>query len=277
MSNVKIGYDVELLYVGSDPERDGGYIVPPAWCEGTKREPIRIPTCPGYWQRDGVALELNGVPTINAKSFTRGCVQQLNAAQTATQEGTYLSYFSEGLLDEYTFQSRYGQEIGCEPDYNAWSEKINPPPTPDRLLYNRFAGGHLHFSWQGSDRATDREKFKVVRTLDLVLGPIFVGLDANCKRRRVYYGQAGSCRLKPYGVEWRVPDNSWFTSITGRFVHSMFDRVNRVIPRMFDYADQLRRKQPRVINECILAINVGDKGALANIDAFVQADLDACN
>ncbi len=266
---VKIGYDVEIFYAKSGWDMVA-YIVPPLWCEGTKQAPIKIPNGVGFWQRDGVALELNGMPTTGYRTFSRNATIQLNAA--LLKDGYFLSSSSEAQLDEETFlTSPAARDIGCEPDYNAWTEKINPPPSYHSLGRNRYAGGHLHFSWPRSRSASRDEKFQMVRTLDLLLGSLVLEKEKpSC--RRDHYGRSGACRLKPYGVEWRAPDNSWFLNSRIGWSRKLFNLANLAINMPF-YADSLHHKNPHIVEEHICAFNESNRTIVAEINTIVKADL----
>lgn len=267
---MKIGYDVEVFYGNS---RRADSIIPPLWCEGTKSEPVKIPNGPGYWQRDGVALELNGVPTTGYHTFAKNAATQLSIAM-AQADGyrLHLMFCADSVLDDLVLDSPAARDIGCEPDWNAWTEKINPPQDYMNLGNRRFAGGHLHFSWPGSWKASIREKFQMVRTLDLLLGSLVIRGEEGTGLRRNYYGRSGACRIKPYGVEWRVPDNSWFLSSSVSWAKQLFSMANKAA-EVPTYADLLRKKNPVLIEEHMSAINSSDFDAANDIHTLLVEDL----
>jgi hypothetical protein len=90
--------------------------------------------------------------------------------------------------------------FGCEPDYNAWTEKENKKPRPPHE-HMRSAGGHIHVE-------TNKNPFHVAKMMDLHLGVPSVVMDEGEDRRKMYGGM-GSCRVKPYGVEYRTLSNFW--------------------------------------------------------------------
>ena len=100
-------------------------------------------------------------------------------------------------------------EFSCDPDMNAYT-KTQQIMNPDNVGNLRTAGGHVHIGIVFNDHRamTMAEKLQIVKLLDVYLGVPSVLLDPNKIRRRLY-GQAGSFRSKPYGLEYRVLSNFW--------------------------------------------------------------------
>jgi hypothetical protein len=110
-------------------------------------------------------------------------------------------------------------EFGCLPDMDAYSLTEKTPPRDDYHNDVRYIGGHLHkqlneysaTNYEKELTAEERMMFAAYVTLqlDIKLGLPLVGMlgrnnDYGEPSRRAYYGQAGSFRLKDYGVEYRV-------------------------------------------------------------------------
>jgi hypothetical protein len=117
--------------------------------------------------------------------------------------------FDEDVWDN---ASSTAKELGCSPDFNAWTGMCNPPPSCRENPRLRTAAGHLHFGWT-SDRAPNDVKhighaYDFVKQLDFFLGLWSTRKDPS-NIRRALYGKAGACRVKPYGVEYRVLSNFW--------------------------------------------------------------------
>lgn len=87
----------------------------------------------------------------------------------------------------------------CDPDYNAYTEDVNPRPEGTKTNL-RSAGFHVHV---GYDNKNVKKSLKIIKALDIFLGIPSVLLDKDTKRRSLY-GKAGSFRLQPWGVEYRV-------------------------------------------------------------------------
>jgi hypothetical protein len=91
------------------------------------------------------------------------------------------------------------QLFGCDPDYNAYTENANPKPKGEKGTL-RSAGCHIHIGYPKFNAITS---VQIVKYLDAYLGLPSVILDPD-KKRRSLYGKAGSFRLQPWGVEYRV-------------------------------------------------------------------------
>jgi hypothetical protein len=105
------------------------------------------------------------------------------------------------------------KELGCDPDFSAYT--LLPNPTPDNTRLFRTGAGHVHVGW-GSDIPTDNEDHieicaNFVKALDATVGMFMTVIDTD-PRRRELYGKAGAFRPKPYGVEYRTPSNLWLTT-----------------------------------------------------------------
>lgn len=199
------------ITVGADPELfivDGKGMVGSAigLLGGTKEVPRVVPR--GAVQEDNVLAEFNIDPASTEEEF----VHNLNAVRTTLNlllpEGLYTSVLTSHEYDEDVLTSFGPQalEFGCDPDFNAYTGSVNPPPGARTTL--RTAGGHIHV---GYPRANQLDSNDVIRAMDLFLGVPSVLLD-NDTRRRSLYGRAGACRYKNYGVEYRTLSNFWLGS-----------------------------------------------------------------
>lgn len=203
--------------VGCDPELfvldDKGNLVSAAGLiPGTKEEPFKVPG--GAIQVDGMAVELNGDPTDNFNDFWNNVQKCRNAIVEHLPKGySLLSVpsveFSKEVFDAAPEDAKI---LGCTPDWNAWEMAVNPVPDTENTPYLRTAAGHLHFGWTEDADVFDSQHmmhcFDLVKQLDWYLGAWSVGVDKD-KRRRELYGKSGACRVKSYGVEYRVLSNFW--------------------------------------------------------------------
>lgn len=89
-------------------------------------------------------------------------------------------------------------EIGCMPDFNAYTECENQKPLqyPDN---HRVAGSHIHIGYDNPDVETS---IKLIKFFDLCCGVPSILHDRDTFRRTLY-GKAGSFRLPKYGAEAR--------------------------------------------------------------------------
>jgi len=148
------------------------------------------------------------------------------------------------------------QLFGCEPDYNAWTKKINPKPvTEDENL--RSAGGHIHV---GSDVAK-RDAIAVIRAMDLFLGVPSVAMDKGTLRRKLY-GKAGSFRPKPYGAEYRTLSNFWIFS--DELIQWAYDGTQAAL-NFVENGGIIRDDDAFLIQRCINTSNLEDMRHLQNI------------
>ena len=121
---------------------------------------------------------------------------------------------------------------GCDPDYDAYTLSRK---APDEYRDNhRFTAGHIHLGLAHSymEKSLLPKKTieappeelvmnaaEVARMLDIVLGiPVVAMLGKTYAEgeawRRQFYGQAGSFRLQPHGIEYRVPSaRLWLSPI----------------------------------------------------------------
>lgn len=121
--------------------------------------------------------------------------------QIAQSNGMGISVMSSSVLEEEWLNTDAAKVFGCQPDIDAYSG-FNKRPEPAGNL--RTAGGHIHVGYESDfDMASDLAKW-----MDIFLGVPSVIMDGDDQRRKLY-GQAGSYRAKPYGIEYRTLSNFW--------------------------------------------------------------------
>ena len=207
---------------GADPElfvrNKGALVSAHGMVPGTKKDPH--PVKRGAVQVDGMALEFNIEPATNFKDFSRNINQVLRDLKAMIPDDhefdiTPVAKFSRQVMLDAPDEAL---ELGCDPDYNAWKDKVNDTPNLPRLRGTgdfRTASGHLHIGWtEGQDPFSANHKeacIKVVKQLDCSLGLMSIFLDPgeDSRQRRYLYGRAGAYRPKEYGVEYRVLSNFW--------------------------------------------------------------------
>jgi hypothetical protein len=186
----------------------------------------------GWSQVDGMAAEFNIPPVSTFKDFNRHIEGTLKALGALLHEGHELRAVPAVTFSEEVFDAApdKAKELGCSPDYNAWTGKINPPPKDAANPFLRTASGHLHIGWtEGADISDNQHVMNcrdVVKQFDWYLGGWSLKLDPDPVRRRLY-GEAGAMRFKSYGVEYRVLSNFWVTSRDRRLV--VWNRMQQAI------------------------------------------------
>jgi hypothetical protein len=99
-------------------------------------------------------------------------------------------------------------EFGCLPSFNVYG--ISGMGADPFKTENRFAGGHIHFGFNG-EKLSEDAIVTIVKVLDAILGVVGVSLFENIDNpiRRQYYGLASEHRLPPWGLEYRVLSDAW--------------------------------------------------------------------
>lgn len=205
------------ILIGADPElfvkKNGVYVSGHNLIEGTKDKPFKVPF--GAVQVDGMALEFNIDPASTQEEFLHNIKSVKKTLKKMVPDYELVALPVADFDPEY-FANEVPPEakvLGCDPDYNAWTGKINEPPKADAPF--RTASGHIHIGWTEGADVNDPYHFSdcmtLVRQLDYTLGMYSLLWDKD-NRRRNLYGQAGAFRPKPYGVEYRVMSNMWLNS-----------------------------------------------------------------
>lgn len=258
---------VEGFTFGCDPElfvtdENGKLVSAVDLIPGTKQEPHKVDK--GAVQVDGMAAEFNIDPAGSFNEWNDNIVTVLRQLKGMLPRGYGFRIepavrFSQSVMDA---QPASAKELGCNPDFNAWSGEINPYPdtTEDPLL--RTASGHVHVGWCGDDPMPVTDDIHVghcrdlVKQLDWFLGAWSVQKDSDVTRRKLY-GKAGAFRPKPYGVEYRVLSNFWITSKQLR--KEVWNRLQAAVDAMrhSEYSKGAYSKFNGGIQDII---NTGDKG-----------------
>lgn len=211
MSKILIGCDPELFIYNSVSGLpvSAHDIIP-----GTKAEPHKVTA--GAIQVDGVAAEFNIEPAASLDEFrdsiflVKGalwrCIRKVSPKYILKAEPT--CKFTKRLWDAIPQEAK---ELGCTPDFNAYTMTINEKPHTDKFM--RTGSGHIHISWGEEIKDPDSDEHfencaKLTKHLDAHLYPNSLVWDPDEERRELY-GKVGCFRPKPYGVEYRVLSNAW--------------------------------------------------------------------
>ena len=204
------------ILVGADPElfvknpNSGEFISAHGMVPGTKYDPYKVDK--GAIQVDGMALEFNIDPARTVDEFVQNITEVQKTLRSYVPTGYSIVaepavVFTSEVMDAAPEEAK---ELGCEPDFNAYTSQANPRPDGSSGL--RTASGHVHIGWtNGADLRSENHREDaetVVKQLDYVLGLYSLLWDPDNTRRSMY-GKAGAYRLKSYGVEYRVMSNRW--------------------------------------------------------------------
>lgn len=236
---MRLGADPEIFLCNKDK-----LISVVGLVDGNKSHPLQVAYLPqGFTiQQDNVALEF-GIPPAGTRA---DFVQYIRTVMEAGKEhckGLSYSNKSCAVFDEDQMQTAEAHVFGCEPDFNAWTNRINPSPKPPHP-FMRSAGGHVHVE-------TTLPPTSVVRNLDLFLGVASVLMDKSGGPRRKLYGMPGAYRKKSYGVEYRTLSNFWI--FDDKLIEWVWNETNRAL---FALRDGYRCNDP-LVRKCIAT---GDEG-----------------
>lgn len=204
------------ILVGCDPEvfvrKDGMFHSAFGLIQGDKKNPQKVHR--GAVQVDGMALEFNIDPAATEDEFLINVQDVFATMRNMVPEfelvAVPVAFFDPKHLAE---QPPAALELGCDPDYNAWTSKANDRPDGDRPM--RTASGHVHIGWSNGEDVNSADHVErcemVAKQMDFYLGLPSLLYDDDVRRREMY-GKAGACRYKPYGVEYRTLSNAWLNS-----------------------------------------------------------------
>lgn len=220
IQNYLIGSDVEVFVVNTVT---GEVISAEGLIGGTKKKPKPLERNGCAVQEDNVMAEFNVPPTTDPQDMYDNIVYVLNYLTNSLPEGFDVKIIPAAKLDEKYLKTPQAMEIGCDPDYNAWTKMRNIPPDIETLEGLRSCGGHIHI---GYDNPTKAMSIKLIKALDLFLTVGSIIKDRDILRRQIY-GKAGAYRIKPYGVELRTLSNFWISSLDN--VKWVFKGIERAV------------------------------------------------
>jgi hypothetical protein len=245
---------------GADPELflrsaiDNSPVVSIGQIGGSKTFPRSIGN--GFaLQEDNVAVEFN-IPPADSKEKFNASIQFVleHLKQELSPKGLVLDISATMDFDIEQLAHPQAQELGCEPDYNAWTNRVNPRPKAPETL--RSSGGHLHIGYANPDVEVSRN---IIKAHDLFCGVASLVYD-NDTRRRAIYGKAGAHRIKGYGVEYRTLSNFWIKS------PELTDWVYEQSEKAIDFLNKGNRISLKWGRDIVNCINNGDMDLLAKID-----------
>lgn len=202
--------------IGADPEyfvkKNGVFVSAHGLVAGDKKNPLKIKN--GAVQVDGMALEFNIDPAASKDQFYTNITSVMDQLRAMVPDYEHVfAPVADFDPDHLKAQPEVARELGCDPDYNAWTNDVNPKPDGDRPM--RTASGHIHIGWTKDMEQDDifhrQDCIRAAKAMDVFLGLPSVILDPDTRRREMY-GKAGCFRVKSYGVEYRTLSNFWLQS-----------------------------------------------------------------
>ena len=257
---ITMGHDTEFFLA-----RDGK-IVPAdrSIIPGTKKNPVSIGNF-AHLQLDNVLGELTCAPAGGASQFMDDCSNSLWELQRFLEPKGYTAVFqSHHHFSEGDLMTPHARVAACEPDFA--SDLDDPMKPMNRGLFEtlRTASGHIHI---GCNRPLDAtEVLQYVRGFDFAMAPLMLEAPDGFERRKLY-GQAGRFRFKPYGFEYRTPDNWWFGAAADEQPYHIYSTARQIMstPDHSDMWFDINHKH----SDLCAAINAGNKGLVETIIADV--------
>lgn len=212
---LKIGCDPEVFVMHTKTKE---FICGEGLVPGTKQEPYRVEG--GAVQVDGTALEFNIDPASTRVEFVGNVARVFDTLKGMIPKGTEIVTKPVAAFEPRRFKkfSAKALELGCDPDFNAYTGKPNPTPKPPRGSTERTASGHIHVGWASGLDPKDPDHIQicceVAKQLDWFVGypSLWFSSPKDEVARRDLYGKAGAFRPKSYGLEYRTPSNAWLKS-----------------------------------------------------------------
>lgn len=210
MTRILIGCDPELFVRNPNSKE---YVSAHGMVPGNKDYPHEVPD--GMIQVDGTALEFGITPAATETEFVERMKSVMATLRTHVPSGYEIVGHPTATFTPEYFKTipAYAKELGCTPDFNAWTGQQNPTPKGDRPF--RTGAGHIHIGWTKDANIYDMDHLEtcraMARQMDYYLGVHSLTWDPDSKRRELY-GKAGAFRPKPYGMEYRTLSNAWTNS-----------------------------------------------------------------
>lgn len=261
------------VLLGTDPElflKDplGNFVSAHDLIPGSKQYPHQVSL--GAIQPDGVALEFNTDPASTKEEFTRNIsvvLDQLEAEYKKVRPDLQIVIEPTATFSREYFDSLplIATELGCQPDFNAYTGKTNKKPETDEP--SRTAGGHIHIGW-GRFSVTDDDHFEVcrgmIRQFDAVLFLSSLLWDSDT-RRRALYGNIGAFRPKSYGVEYRPLSNRWLSSVG--IQEFIFEASQKAA---MDFLEGIYYESDSLVAEMLSSIHHGDDPTEKEIRQYLR-------
>jgi hypothetical protein len=244
----KFGCDPELFIV----DTDGNLVTADGLIPGTKETPYKVNG--GAIQVDGMAAEFNIDPVTNYRDWETNIAMVMEQLRLFLPTGFGFKIlpsvnFSQEVMDAAPERAK---ELGCDPDFNAWTGDVNPKPDTSKVPTLRTASGHIHIGWRDEGEINDEHIGHcrdLVKQMDWFLGGWSMYVDKDVTRRELY-GKAGACRYKPYGVEYRTLSNFWIMSSDRRL--AIWNRMVAAVDEMKRYdLPNLRKEDNELLIEFI--------------------------
>lgn len=206
-----------MFTIGTDPEftmiQNGVPVSSLLFVTGKKNKPFVLQDGTTICN-DGALVEFGSVPQDNVDDFIRSVqspVQYIKDLYNVQLSARPMIKFRKVDLDHPECW-----QFGCDPDFSIYKGMSrNDPPELTRNNYYRPVGGHVHIGSELLIRMRNSGDIASLiaysKILDSTVGLVSAVLDADTygRRRRAFYGQAGTVRVPSHGIEYRTPSSRW--------------------------------------------------------------------
>lgn len=270
---------MQAIKLGSDPEvfvsRDKKIISGIGLIGGTKDKPRKLVKNQTQRQlglavqEDGVTLEFNLTPVTGSRhfmNFHRAAIGELRS--WLAPKNLELNILSEFDFPDNELMNVNARTFGCDPDFQAHEQGLmRRPPKAEDVGNQRFAGGHIHFGFEDTERVfNDIPPWAIVQFIDayatLHWNKHFVSVG-----RRKYYGLPGLYRVKPYGIEYRTPSNLWLQDEQQDY--AFLTRAESIVALVTEYPTVARMVYDRINFDEVRQVLTEEK----NVDSPILKDI----
>ncbi len=208
----------------------------------------------GRIHKDNVMVEVCPLPAETGEELCNNIGRSLAAAQeflVSRVPEMEISRATNILLPEhYLAMFPSCEEIGCEPDFYLQSETRElgerKPFHHEQLEHQRFAGGHVHISYDN----TDIKPHIAAGICELIVGLPYRAMFGLNTARCNFYGSRALHRPTKYpngarGVEYRVLDNVWTINENAReYVCNDMEIVQHILSREHEAIARMLQGMP---------------------------------
>lgn len=221
IKNVTIGADVEVFLKN---KTTGEIVSAEGHIKGTKEQPFIFDQTNKYFATslDNVLAEFCIPPATNKAEFYNYLRKSLGYINNNIPKELCTAIVPAHSLDFKWLQTEQAMIFGCEPDFNAYTGRINEKPFCEDFCL-RSAGGHIHVGYENPSKKISRE---IIKAFDLHIGVPSVIMEPDNKRKELY-GKAGAFRYKDYGVEYRTISNYYLAA--KKHIFWIYDSAIRAI------------------------------------------------